>query len=81
MEENSSFKVAGANLIEKIKELIHQGNIRSIKISDENGKVLLAIPLTAGIVIAAISPILIVLGGLISLSSNYEVEIVKEQES
>ena len=44
------FKVSGDTLLEKIQELIHEGNIRRILIKNPSGQTLLEIPLTAGIV-------------------------------
>ena len=44
------FKVSGETLLEKIQELIHEGNIRRILIKTQNRQTLLEIPLTAGIV-------------------------------
>lgn len=43
------FKVSGDTLLEKIQELIHEGNIRRILIKTQSGQTLLEIPLTAGI--------------------------------
>ncbi|HNX96816.1 MAG TPA: DUF4342 domain-containing protein, partial [Candidatus Aminicenantes bacterium] len=51
------FRVDGGEVIDKVKELIHQGNIRRITLKNEEGKTLIEIPLTLGIVGAAFLPV------------------------
>lgn len=48
------FKVSGDALVAKIKELIHQGNIRRIIIKNQNGYTLIEIPMTVGVIGGAI---------------------------
>ena len=49
------FNISGDTLLDKIKELVHQGNIRRIVIKNETGSTLLEIPMTVGLVGGAIS--------------------------
>ena len=82
-EENvrrEEFKVRGGALVEKVKELIHEGNIRRVLIVDQEGKTLLDIPLTLGVVGALVAPQLAALGALAALVSDATivVEIVED---
>lgn len=52
------FKVSGESLVTKVRELIHQGNVRRILIKTQGGRTLLEIPLTAGILGGAAGVIL-----------------------
>ena len=81
-EENvrrEEFKVKGESLVEKVKELVHEGNIRRILIMDSEGKTLLDIPLTLGVIGALVAPQLAALGALAALVSDATlvVEIVE----
>ena len=81
-EENvrrEEFKVKGGSLVEKVKELVHEGNIRRILIMDNTGKTLLDIPLTLGVIGALVAPQLAALGALAALVSDATivVEIVE----
>mgnify|MGYP001142071179 FL=1 len=81
-EENvrrEEFKVKGESLVEKVKELVHEGNIRRILIMDNAGKTLLDIPLTLGVIGALVAPQLAALGALAALVSDATivVEIVE----
>lgn len=72
-EENvrrEEFRVRGGDLVEKVKELIHEGNIRRVLIVDGEGKTLLDIPLTLGVVGALVAPQLAALGALAALVSD-----------
>ncbi|WP_346290036.1 DUF4342 domain-containing protein [Sphaerothrix gracilis] len=44
------FSISGDTLVTKVKELIHEGNIRRIIIKNEEGRILIEIPLTVGVV-------------------------------
>jgi hypothetical protein len=71
------FKLNGAELVDKVKELIHQGNIRRITIKNEKGESLMEIPLTLGIVGAALLPILAALGAMAALVSRMTIVVEK----
>jgi hypothetical protein len=77
------FKISGDFLATKVKELIHQGNIRRIIIKNEDGKVLLEIPLTIGVVGAAISttlfPVVAAVGALGAVVAHLTVVIEKSE--
>ncbi len=48
------FKISGDVLVGKIKELLHQGNIRRIILKNESGQTLIEIPMTVGVIGSAI---------------------------
>ena len=52
------FKISGETLMTKIKDLIHKGNIRRIIIKNKNGRTLIGMPMTAGVIGGAIGAIL-----------------------
>ena len=53
---SEEFRVTGEAVLTKIKELLHEGNIRSITIKNEEGKVLINVPLTLGVVARCCCP-------------------------
>ena len=71
------FKISGGELVKKIKELIRQGNIRRIMIKNEEGKTLVEIPLTIGVVGAALAPVLAAVGAIAALVTNCTIAIEK----
>jgi hypothetical protein len=72
------FRVNGEELIAKIKELIHQGNIRRIIIKDKDGKVLLEFPLTFGVVGAILAPTLAAVGAVAALIGEATIVVEKQ---
>jgi hypothetical protein len=76
---HDEMRVKGEDLLRKVKELIHQGNIRRIIIKDDAGKPYLEIPLTIGVVGAVIAPVLAAVGALAALASNFTIEIQKKE--
>lgn len=69
------FRVSGSELVEKVKELVHQGNIRRIVIKNPEGKVLMEFPLTIGVVGALLLPTLVALGVIAVLVTQCTIEV------
>ncbi|KQC11404.1 MAG: hypothetical protein APR54_10930 [Candidatus Cloacimonas sp. SDB] len=81
-EKKNEFKVKGEELLKKVKEIIHQGNVRRIIIKDENGKTYLEIPVTVGVVGVLLVPVWAAIGALAAVASNFKIEIInKESDS
>jgi len=74
---NEEFRVDGEKLISKIKEIIHEGNIRRIIIKDKEGKTVLEIPMTFGVVGALIAPQLAAIGAIAALVTEATVVVEK----
>lgn len=64
------FKVSGGKIVQKVKELIKEGNVRRIIIISDKGDTLLEIPLTLAVVGTALAPILAAVGALAALIAN-----------
>ncbi|MDY0343591.1 MAG: DUF4342 domain-containing protein [Lentimicrobium sp.] len=79
METKSEFKVKGEELLAKIRELIHQGNVTRIIIKNEEGKTYLEIPVNVGIVGALLAPVLAAVGALAALVANFTIEVVRKE--
>jgi CBS domain-containing protein len=73
-------KVTGQQLVEEVKRLIHEGNVRHIIIKSEKGDKLLEIPVTFATVGALILPVLAAVGALAALVTNCTIVVVKEKE-
>lgn len=84
MTVKEKFTVSGSQLIDKLKQLLHEGNIRRVRILHEN-RVLLELPLsvgapaTAAVILAA--PVLAALGAFAALVTECTVEVEKVEES
>lgn len=73
------FSVSADNLIERVKNLLHEGNVTRIIVKDEAGKVLLEIPATVGVVGVVLVPWLAALGAIAALATNCKM-IVERRE-
>jgi hypothetical protein len=61
------FEIKGEELLKRVKELIKEGNVRKITISDKKGKEIVTFPLTVGVVGAIIAPMLAAVGAIAAL--------------
>lgn len=74
------FKVQGEHLLEKIKELIQEGNIRRVRIVNEDNRTLIDIPLTVGVVGVLVVPQLAAIGAIAALVKNCTILVEREEE-
>jgi hypothetical protein len=79
MATKESFNINGEQLLKKVKELINEGNVRKITITDKNGKELMSFPLTIGVVGAVLAPVLAAVGALAALIGECTITVEKEQ--
>ena len=75
-----SFSINGEQLIKKIKELIAEGNVRKITISDKFGKEIASFPLTVGVVGALLLPVFAAIGAIAALVTECTITIEREEE-
>ena len=75
MEEH---KVSGERLVERVRELVKEGNARRIIVKNAEGHTLLEIPLTMGLVGAFFLPIWVALGSIAALASHYTLVVEKK---
>ncbi len=73
------FRVNGEELLAKIKKLIHEGNIRRVIIKDKDGKTILEIPMTLGVVGVLIAPQLAAVGAIAALVAEATVVVEKNE--
>jgi hypothetical protein len=77
-KKTEEFKVNGEDLLKKVKALIAEGNVRRISVKNKEGKTVVELPLTIGVVGAALAPILAAVGAIAALVT--ECTIVVERE-
>jgi hypothetical protein len=74
------FKVLGRELVDKIQELIHEGNIRRIIIRDDQGHTYMEIPLTLAAVGAIVAPVLAAVGAIAAHLAHWTIVVERVRE-
>ena len=74
-------RVRGDQLLSKIKDLIHEGNVRRITIKNEEGKALIEIPLSFGVVGALLLPVWAGVGAIAAVVSNCSIEVERHDKA
>jgi len=73
------FAVRSEDLVAKVKELLHEGDVSRIIVKDENSKTLLEIPVWAGIVGAILAPWLAALGAIAALATKCTITVIRQK--
>ncbi|HEY0245593.1 MAG TPA: DUF4342 domain-containing protein [Mucilaginibacter sp.] len=79
MAAKESFDINGENLLKKVKELIAEGNVTKIIITDKVGKELATFPLTIGVVGALLLPMLAAIGAIAALIGECTITVEREE--
>ena len=74
-----SVKLEGEALVDKLKELVHEGNIRRIRIVHQ-GRTVAEFPVTVGVVGAVLAPVAAAVGAVVALLKDCSIEVEREQK-
>jgi len=74
-----SFRAESENAVEKVKELVREGNVRRVIVKHE-GRVVAEFPLTAGVVGVVLAPVLAAIGVLVALMKDCTVEVERTRQ-
>ena len=84
MATSEKFTVSGSQLVDKVKQLIHEGNVRKVRLLHE-GEIIIEIPLTIGAPVAMAgilaAPLLAALGAFAALVTECTIEVEKVEKS
>lgn len=72
--------VKGNDLVDKVKELIKKGNVTRVIVKNEEGKILVEIPVTLGVVGTVLAPTAAILGGVAAFVTKCKIEIERKPE-
>ena len=75
-----SIKLEGETLVERLKELIHEGNVRRVVVLYER-RTVAEFPLTAGVVGALIAPVLAAVGAVVALLKDCTIQVEREPDT
>lgn len=72
-------QVLGRDLVEKVKALIHEGNVQRIIIKDEQGHTFVEIPVTVAAVGAVLAPVLAAVGAISALVAKFTIVVERSE--
>jgi len=78
-KHSEEFKVKGEHLVQKVKELIHEGSIRKITIKDKDEHVILSLPLTISVIGTVAAPMIAAVGAVAALITECTISIDRKE--
>src|SRR4029077_10220324 len=72
-------QVKGRDLVDKVRELIHEGNVQRIVVKDEHGTTFVEIPVTVAAVGAILSPLLAAIGAISARGAKFTIVVVRSE--
>jgi len=76
---SEEYKVSGKDVVDKVGELLHEGNVTRVIVKDEAGKTLLEIPATVGVIGVVVAPWLAALGVIAALVTNCRIMVERRE--
>lgn len=80
MSIKETFSITGENLLKKIKELIADGNVTKISISDKSGKEIMSFPVTIGAIGLIFAPIFAAIGAMAALLTECKITVERKEK-
>ena len=77
-QRTQEFTLNGDEVVAKVKELIREGNIRRISIKNEDGRTMLEVPLTLGLIGAALLPVFAAIGAAAALATRCTIVVERD---
>ncbi|GGU50052.1 DUF4342 domain-containing protein [Lentzea flava] len=81
VEQENRIRVRGEEFAEKVKQLIHEGNVRRLIIRNDKGHTVMEIPVTAGVVAAIAAPVVTAIGAIAALASDWSIEVERQEHT
>ncbi len=76
--KEETFSVSGDDLLKRVKEIVHEGNVRKITIKDKSGKELIVLPLSVGVVGVVFAPALAAVGAIAALIAECTITVERD---
>jgi ribosomal protein L40E len=73
------FSVSSDDLVKRVKDLLHEGNVNRIVVRDEQGRILLEVPAAAGVIGAVLAPWLAALGAIAALVTECTISVERRE--
>jgi hypothetical protein len=75
------FRISGDELLAKVRQLVHEGNVRRIIIRNDKGHTLVEVPLTVGVIGAALLPVFAAVGAIAAIATDCELIVERRPEA
>ncbi len=75
-----TIKVQGGQVVEQLKKLVHEGNVRRVRVK-QKGRTVAEFPLTVGLVGVLGAPVLAAIGALVAVLADCSIEVEREREA
>jgi hypothetical protein len=72
-------QVLGRDLVDKVKSLVHEGNVQRIIVKDEHGNTFIEIPVTVAVIGTALAPVLAAVGAISALVAKFKVVVIRAE--
>ena len=73
------FRVSGESVLAKVRELVHEGNVRRITIKNDEGRTLIEIPLTLGVIGTVLLPVWAAIGAIAAMAANLTIAVERTE--
>lgn len=79
LEARKITRLRGQAFVEKVRELLHEGNVRRLVIKDDKGHTVMEIPVAAGVVAAVAAPVVTAVAAIAALASDWSIDVERHE--
>jgi len=74
-----SFQAEGENVVERVKQVVHEGNVRRVVVK-QGDRIVAEFPLTAGVVAVVLAPVLAAIGAIVAMMKDCSIEVERTRD-
>jgi hypothetical protein len=76
---SEEFEVTGRAVVDTVKDLLHEGNVRRVTIKNAEGKTVISVPVTVGVIGVLVAPTVAAIGAIVAMGADYTIVVERHE--
>jgi hypothetical protein len=78
---SEEFEVTGRAVVDTVKDLLHEGNVRRVTIKNAEGKTVISVPATVGVIGVLVAPTVAAIGAIVAMGADYTIVVERHGDA
>lgn len=78
---SEEFEVTGRGVVDTVKDLLREGNVRRVTIKNAEGKTVISVPVTVGVIGVLVAPTVAAIGAIVAMGADYTIVVERHEDA
>ena len=78
---SEELQVTGKAVVDTVKDLLHEGNVRRVTIKNAEGKTVISVPVTVGVIGVLVAPTVAAIGAIVAMGADYTIVVERHGDA